>query len=360
MLIDLIVGARPNFIKISSIIIAINKFDKKYFKYRLIHTGQHFDANMSEYFFNDLNLPKPDFNLNCGGGTHAEQTAKIMIEYEKILLNSNVDFVMVVGDVNSTLACTLVAKKMNIKVGHIEAGIRSNDRTMPEEINRVVTDSIADLFFTTSKNASKNLLSMGVDSKKIFFVGNTMIDTLINFKHLFKKPKIWNDLQLTAKKYFILTVHRPSNLSDNEYFKNLLKTISIEAQDFNIIFPVHPRTTRLLDRYTSTLKNFHIIEPLSYLEFNYLVEKSIGVITDSGGISEETTILNIPCITLRDSTERPETVSLGTNVIIGKSIKCLQKNINLIKKNSWKTTRVPQLWDGKSGERIVNILKDNL
>lgn len=360
MLIDLIVGARPNFIKISSIINAIDQLDDSEPKlsYRLVHTGQHFDENMSKFFFIDLGLPHPDIYLHCGGGTHAEQTAKIMIEYEKVLRGQPIDLVLVVGDVNSTMACAIVAKKLQFKVAHVESGIRSYDRNMPEEINRIITDSITDFFFTTSENANTNLVSDGISPENIFFVGNTMADTLINYRKKFKRPSFWDKLELSPGAYFVLTIHRPGNLADENLFLNILKIISINAGKFKIIFPVHPRTSKILKRKNFSLPNIYIVEPLSYLEFNYLVEHSVGVITDSGGISEETMLLDVPCITLRDTTERPETVDLGTNVLVGKSIKKLEASIKKIISGNWKKTHTPHLWDGNTGKRIIKAIRE--
>jgi len=360
MLIDLILGARPNFIKISSIINAINELDdsKTRLSYRLVHTGQHFDKNRSEFFFDDLGLPQPDIYLHCGGGTHAEQTAKIMIEYEKVLVDSPIDLVLVVGDVNSTMACAIVAKKLQFKVAHVESGIRSYDRSMPEEINRIITDSITDFFFTTSENANANLISIGIKPEKIFLVGNTMVDTLINYRDKFRNPSFWDELELSPKSYFVLTIHRPANLSDEELFLSILKVICINSEQFKIIFPAHPRTSRILENKKFSLPNLHIVKPLSYLEFNYLVENSMGVITDSGGISEETMILDIPCITLRNTTERPETVDVGTNVLVGNSTKKLEANIKKIISGNWKKSQIPQLWDGNTGRRIIKVIQE--
>lgn len=362
MLIDLIVGARPNFIKISSIINSIDSqsVDDNKINYRLVHTGQHFDDNMSKFFFNDLELPEPDYFLHCGGGTHAEQTAKIMVEYEKILLDSLVDLVVVVGDVNSTMACAIVAKKLQVKVAHIEAGIRSYDSKMPEEINRLITDSISDIFFTTSRNANKNLALSGMKSTQIFFVGNTMIDTLLRNRKKFRKPIFWEQEGLLPGKYFVLTLHRPSNLLDNLFLLNILDIINDSCKGFKVIFPVHPRAQQLIQKYKNGLTNFYFIEPLCYLEFNFLVERSLGVITDSGGISEETTILGVPCITLRNNTERPETIDLGTNILVGNSINKLKLNINNIIEGNWKEGKIPELWDGLAGDRIVKIIKNYL
>ncbi len=360
MIIDIIAGARPNFIKISPIInqIIINKKNGKKIDYRLIHTGQHYDQNMSENFFKELEIPFPDYNLNSGSGTQSEQTSKIMIGYEKLIFKKLPSYCLVVGDVNSTMACSIVAKKMNIPVMHVEAGIRSGDLTMPEEINRIVTDSISDYFFTTSKTANENLIKSGIDEKRIFFVGNTMIDTLLNFRNKFKKPIFWKKLNLMKKNYFILTLHRPSNVDDEQKLTKIINEISFSAKNIPVIFPAHPRTKKVLSSMNLKHKNLFYVEPMGYLNFNYLVEKSLGVITDSGGITEETTVLNVPCLTFRDSTERPETIEYGTNKLLGTDPKFIPPAINQILSNEWKTGSPPPLWDGKTSVRIIeHILK---
>lgn len=359
MIIDLIAGARPNFIKISAIIRALDNYKKnRNLKYRLIHTGQHYDNNMSNTFFKELNIPDPNFNLNCGSGSQAEQTSRIMIEYEKILNIKCPDLCLVVGDVNSTLACAITAKKSGVRVAHVEAGIRSGDILMPEEINRIVTDSITDFFFTTSEFANNNLLNLGVDNKKIFFVGNTMIDTLLfNLKRL-KKPAIWDKFNLLKNNYIVITLHRPSNVDEKNILENYLLEVLSNSNGLPIIFPVHPRTKKILNTNFICNSNLHFVDPMSYLEFNYLVKNSKLVITDSGGITEETTVLGIPCITLRDSTERPETVSEGTNNLIGCNPKKIKKALKDIFTNKVKKGRIPKYWDGKTGERIVeNLVK---
>lgn len=359
MIIDLIAGARPNFMKISPIIDAIKKAQENgsNLKFRLIHTGQHYDKNMSDSFFEELNIPKPDYNLGAGGGTQAEQTSSIMIGYEKLLLTAKPNLCLVVGDVNSTMACSIVSRKMNIPIAHIEAGIRSGDWTMPEEVNRIVTDSITNYFFTTTKEAGFNLLKSGINGNQIFFVGNTMIDTLIKYRSNFKKPLIWDKLNLSKKKYIIITLHRPANVDDEGNLKNLLLEIIVNSKDLQIIFPVHPRTKKKLSNINLIHERLHTIEPLSYLEFNYLVENSKVVVTDSGGITEETTVMGIPCMTLRDNTERPETVFIGTNELIGTDLKSLKPAFAKLLSGNWKKGDIPELWDGNSAERIINIIK---
>ncbi len=357
MLIDLIAGARPNFMKIAPIIDAIELQKNKGIdiNYRLIHTGQHYDKNMSNNFFEQLNIPEPSNNLNAGGGSQAEQTAKIMIGYEKILEEKS-DLCIVVGDVTSTMACSIVAKKSGIKVAHVEGGIRSGDMRMPEEINRIVTDSITDYFFTTSEVANSNLLKAGVPLDKILFVGNTMIDTLHKHKNNLVKPDFWNTLHLKKNEYVVLTLHRPSNVDAALNLKLIIEEILDSVPDKQVIFPVHPRTRKNLEELDITHSNLIYSDPLGYLQFNYLVKNSFLVITDSGGITEETTVLGIPCITLRDSTERPETVSIGTNELVGTNPKNIRPFINKLKNGEWKKGGVPELWDGKTADRIIHFI----
>ena len=358
--ITIIAGARPNFVKIAPIIHELEKsnLDNKNLKiyYSLVHTGQHYDKKMSGDFFSQLNIPEPHFNLACGGGTQAEQTGKIMIEFEKYLLKNKTDLVLVVGDVNSTMSCAVTAKKMNIKLAHVEAGIRSYDMSMPEEINRIVTDSITDYFFTTTKNASNNLLKMGNDSDKIFLVGNTMIDSLIKNLANIKKPLVWDKLNLKIKNYIVLTLHRPSNVDNLQKLNEILKIIDESSGTFKIIFTVHPRTKKMLNHYSTDYSNIHFIEPLSYLEFIFLVKNSFAVITDSGGISEETSFLNVPCLTMRENTERPETVEIGTNELVGNDFVKLKLYLKKLMNNNWKSGKIPEYWDGETAERIVKIL----
>lgn len=358
MKIDLIVGARPNFMKISPIVDSLINYQKNGYdiKFRIIHTGQHFDSSMSDTFFSELGIPEPDVNLGAGGGTQAQQTGSIMIGYESILFKNKADLCLVVGDVTSTMACAIVAKKLNIKVAHVEAGIRSNDNSMPEEINRLVTDSITDYFFTTSKFACQNLLNSGIEKNKIFFVGNTMIDTLLKQKNSFKKPKIWELASLTNKNYFILTLHRPSNVDNIDLLKKYLDNIFIGSKNLPVIFPLHPRTSKIIKQLNTIYPNFYFIDPLGYLEFNYLVHHSKAVITDSGGITEETTVLGIPCMTLRDNTERPETVIDGTNELLGTKPESIIDALNKVFEGKWKKGRIPEKWDGNSASRIVEII----
>jgi UDP-N-acetylglucosamine 2-epimerase (non-hydrolysing) len=358
MKLTIIAGARPNFMKIAPIIEAIESAKLKGYNihYRLVHTGQHYDDKMSKSFFEDLNIPKPHINLECGGGTQAEQTANIMVRFEQELLQNPADLVLVVGDVTSTLACSIVAKKLCTDVAHVEAGIRSGDWTMPEEINRIVTDSISDLFFTTSETANENLLKSGIDQSQIHFVGNTMIDTLMKNMPRLIQPAFWNSFQLQEKNYFVLTLHRPSNVDDAAYLSSLLKTIDKASRQLPILFPVHPRTAKKLEEIKLNAANLRLIEPMNYLEFIYIIKHCKAVITDSGGITEETTVLNIPCITLRTSTERPETVVVGTNELVGNNSSILPSFIDKIFDGNWKKGDIPELWDGMAASRIVDVL----
>jgi UDP-N-acetylglucosamine 2-epimerase (non-hydrolysing) len=356
--ITIVAGARPNFMKIGPIIHAIHLYQKKgqNINYRLIHTGQHYDKKMSDDFFEQLEIPKPNTNLESGGGTQAEQTANIMIRFEKELIENPTDLVIVVGDVTSTMACAIVAQKLQTKVAHVEAGIRSNDWSMPEEINRLVTDAITDYFFTTTELANQNLLNSGVSKDKIFFVGNTMIDTLLKHKPNFIQPQFWNELNLKNKEYIVMTLHRPANVDDQNKLGEIIHEILLNSKDFPLIFPVHPRTAKILANSGICHPRLHLIEPLSYLEFNYLVERAKVVITDSGGVTEETTVLGVPCITLRDNTERPETVSIGTNELIGTNPKNIAPSLIKLFSGDWKQGSIPDLWDGKTSERLVEVL----
>tara|TARA_R100001143_G_C3360893_1_gene135510 strand:+ start:11192 stop:12325 length:1134 start_codon:yes stop_codon:yes gene_type:complete len=359
MLIDIIAGARPNFMKISPIINELEKEAKNgsTLRYRLIHTGQHYDRNMSGSFFEQLGIPDPHHNLDVGSGTQALQTAEIMMRYEKILLESTSNLCLVVGDVTSTMACAITAKKLNILVAHVEGGIRSGDRTMPEEINRLVTDSITDHFFTTSEVANSNLRNEGHSAEKIHFVGNTMIDTLLSNTDRFFKPPVWDELGLHEKEYLVMTLHRPGNVDEENQLSNLIREIVNSSNGMPILFPVHPRTRKNLEKIGIEHTNLHYTDPLSYLEFNYLVKNSKAVITDSGGITEETTVMGIPCITLRDSTERPETCTIGTNELLGTDPKTIAPAMEKLFAGKWKKGGIPELWDGKTASRIVEVLK---
>ena len=396
MHITLIAGARPNFMKIAAIVHAIERFNESRVEsqesrveYRLVHTGQHYDKNMSDTFFEELGIPAPDVNLGCGGGTQAEQAAHIMVEFEKDLMAHPTDVVLVVGDVTSTMACSIVAKKLNTKVCHVEAGIRSWDLTMPEEINRMVTDSLADYMFTTSEVANRNLVRQGailVESQKskvesdtlpedkyaqercpqrVWFVGNVMIDTLLANRVRFRKPEVWDKLGLKEKEYIVMTMHRPANVDEENHLRAMMEQIVDNAHGLPVIFPIHPRTAKLLFglegervRGLEGMPNLYIVEPMGYLEFNYLVERAKAVVTDSGGITEETTVMGVPCITLRDNTERPETCTVGTNELIGTNPDAIKPALDKLFAGQWKHGAIPELWDGHAADRIVQILSE--
>lgn len=359
MLIDIIAGARPNFMKIAPIIHAIQNKQKSgsLLQYRLIHTGQHYDQNMSGSFFEQLNIPQPDENLGAGGGTQAEQTAAIMVGYEKLLFQKKSDLCLVVGDVTSTMACAITAQKLHIKVAHVEGGIRSGDWTMPEEINRMVTDSITNYFFTTSETANQNLRKSGVGEERIFFVGNTMIDTLLAQQKNFQKPEIWNQAGLNPGQYIVMTLHRPANVDEEHKLKDLIDAIIANSNNLPLVFPVHPRTAKILENLGITHPRLLLIEPLGYLEFNYLVQYAKAVITDSGGITEETTVMGVPCMTLRDNTERPETITTGTNELLGTDPKTIAPAMKKLFSGRWKKGGIPEKWDGKTAQRIVEIIE---
>lgn len=358
MKITLVAGARPNFIKIAPIIKAIEKKQNEgaYISYRLVHTGQHYDKNLSDTFFEELNIPHPNANLEVKSGSQSVQTAAIMIAFEQELLQNPCDLVLVVGDVNSTMACAIVAKKLNIKVTHVEAGIRSGDITMPEEINRIVTDSITDYFFTTSTWASENLLKYGANPSSVHFVGNVMIDTLHQNLARISAPSFWNEFELATGNFIVLTLHRPANVDEEKSLIHLLEGIDKMVGDKKIIFPIHPRTKAILGETDINLRNILFVEPQGYLNFMYLIKNSFAVITDSGGVSEETTVLGIPCFTMRNTTERPETQTIGTNTLVGTSIENLEKIFGEFLINGPRKSCIPELWDGKASERIIDIL----
>jgi UDP-N-acetylglucosamine 2-epimerase (non-hydrolysing) len=354
-LIDLIAGARPNFMKIAPIIDALRAAEARggALRYRLVHTGQHYDRSMSGDFFTQLGIPDPDVNLEVGSGTQAEQTANIMTRYERLLMVAAPDLCLVVGDVTSTMACAIVARKLGIPVAHVEGGIRSGDWSMPEEINRVVTDSITNWFFTTSETANANLRRAGARDEQIFFVGNTMIDTLLKQLPRLEPPPFWSELGIEPRRYFVVTLHRPNNVDGEQHLLGLLEAIARDTGGLPVIFPVHPRTAKNIKALGGRTPGLHYVEPLGYLQFNYLVRHALGVITDSGGITEETTVMGVPCLTLRDSTERPETVSIGTNELIGTDPARLAPALQRLLAGQWKKGSIPELWDGHAAERIV-------
>jgi UDP-N-acetylglucosamine 2-epimerase (non-hydrolysing) len=318
----------------------------------LVHTGQHYDANMSDVFFTQLNIPAPDVNLEVGSATHARQTAEIMSRLEPVLLERRPDIVLVYGDVNSTVATALVCSKLLIRVAHVEAGLRSFDRTMPEEINRIVTDQLADLLFTPSEDSDENLQREGVSAEKIHRVGNVMIDSLIQLlPAALQCPR-----NSFAGRYALVTLHRPSNVDDNAVLKSILESLLKVNEHLEVVFPVHPRTRQRLAELSVKLEKLHLLEPLPYIEFLALQRSAAVVITDSGGIQEETTYLGVPFLTMRNNTERPVTVSIGTNVLVGQDRKKLRSELIKILKGDAKTGSIPPLWDGHSGERIAEIV----
>ena len=359
LLVDIIAGARPNFMKIAPIIRALRTRQTAggHLRHRLVHTGQHYDARMSGDFFRQLGIPDPDHNLEVGSGTPGQQTAAIMTRYEQLLMERKADICIVVGDVTSTMACAITAQKMHVPVAHVEAGIRSGDWTMPEEINRMVTDSITNWFFTTSEHANRNLRGLGVAADRIFFVGNTMIDTLLANISRLQAPPFWESEGLRSGGYLVLTLHRPSNVDDKENFIRLIRMIGQSSRGLPVVFPVHPRTAKTLQLVNRLPETIRPVEPQPYLEFNYLVKEAKAVITDSGGITEETTVLGVPCMTLRDSTERPETVEIGSNELLGTDPAAIGPALEKLFSNSWKASSIPPLWDGHAGERIVACLE---
>jgi UDP-N-acetylglucosamine 2-epimerase (non-hydrolysing) len=363
VLVDLIAGARPNFMKIAPIIRAFQEAERRNgrLRYRLIHTGQHYDQAMSAGFFEQLGIPDPDINLEVGSGTQAEQAGQIMVRYEKVLLDAPSSLCVVVGDVTSTMACAIAARKLNVPVAHVEGGIRSGDWTMPEEINRVVTDSITNWFFTTSSTANENLKRSGVNDDQVFFVGNTMIDTLLAQMPNLRPPEFWRPLGLVASEYLVVTLHRPANVDREQQLVGLLRAIADGARGLPVIFPVHPRTAKNLKSMKGgDIPGLNYVDPQPYLEFNYLVKHARGVITDSGGITEETTVMGVPCLTLRDNTERPETVTTGTNELIGTDPAKLPPALERLMSGQWKKGGIPEKWDGKTAQRIIEILERKL
>lgn len=362
ILIDIIAGARPNFMKIAPIIRALEarRQEGGPLRYRLVHTGQHYDARMSGDFFTQLGIPEPDVNLEVGSGTQAEQTASILTRYETLLLEAPSRLCLVVGDVTSTMACAITAQKLHIPVAHVEAGIRSGDWTMPEEINRLVTDAITNWFFTTSEIANDSLRRAGVAEERVVFVGNTMIDTLLHHRPEFRKPGFFDELELVRGGYFVVTLHRPANVDRGDGFLRLLQAIGQGARGLPVLFPLHPRTAKTLKDIGEVPDNIHFVDPQPYLEFNYLVENAKAVITDSGGVTEETTVMGVPCLTLRDTTERPETVTIGTNELIGTDPAALAPALDHLFAGRWKTGAIPEKWDGQTAPRIVTALEDLL
>lgn len=363
-----VVGARPNFMKVAPIMEEMTRCGG--FEQHLVHTGQHYDTKLSKVFFEELGLPKPDIDLNVGSGSHAEQTGRVMIELETVLQREPPDLVVVVGDVNSTLAASITAAKLGIRIAHVEAGLRSFDRTMPEEINRVATDAIADLLFTTEPSANENLLREGVSQDKIFFVGNVMIDTLLKFREQASCSDVLERLQLSPAEFAVLTLHRPSNVDRPEQLQMLGKIIARIAERIPVVFPCHPRTRKqfqmlgMQDGFRQPGAAYRsgivLTQPLGYVDFLHLMSRAKFVLTDSGGIQEETTILGIPCLTLRANTERPVTLWEGTNTLVGCDDEKICAEVSKILAGQGKQGQIPELWDGRTAARIVNVLRNVL
>ncbi|MFQ5456013.1 MAG: non-hydrolyzing UDP-N-acetylglucosamine 2-epimerase [Nitrospirota bacterium] len=360
-----VVGARPNFMKMAPIIEAMNHYPDD-FQQLLVHTGQHYDEKMSKAFFEDLGMPKPNIDLEVGSGSHAEQTGNIMIEFEKICIIEKPDIVIVVGDVNSTMACTITAKKLGVKVAHVEAGLRSRDMTMPEEINRLCTDVLCDYLFTTDHYANENLIAEGIPREKIFFVGNVMIDTLLKFKKIAEGLNTLSEFGLKPYRYATLTLHRPSNVDNKTTMIEILNALKEISMQIPILFPIHPRTRKMIEKfglsnYFSEDKKNHGIwttEPLGYLSLLQLNIYARMVLTDSGGIQEETTVLGVPCITLRNNTERPITCELGTNIVVSSNRGKILSAAKRILEGKTPNCHLPEKWDGRAAERIVKSLLD--
>jgi len=358
-----VVGARPNLMKIAPLVEEMRRYPD--IRQRLLHTGQHYDEAMSQVFFDELGIPRPDIYLGVGSGSHAEQTARVMVGFEQVLLEERPDVVVVVGDVNSTLACAITAAKVGVPLAHVEAGLRSFDRRMPEEINRIVTDALADFLFTTSREANENLRREGISEEKVFFVGNVMIDTLLQHRERARTLGTPARFGLQAGRYALLTLHRPSNVDDPVVFSGILDALAQIQRELPILFPIHPRTAgRLrdfaLEKRLAAAPNLRLVEPLGYLEFLDLMMHAWVVLTDSGGIQEETTILGIPCLTLRENTERPVTITEGTNTLVGSDPARIIAEVRRILAGESKAGRIPELWDGRAAGRIVAVLRERL
>ena len=346
-----VVGARPNFVKAAPVIRALETWPDA--RQTLVHTGQHYDRNLSDIFFSELNMPAPDVNLEVGSGSHAVQTAEVMKRFEPVVLERKPDLVLVYGDVNSTVAAALVCSKLRIRVGHVEAGLRSFDRTMPEEINRIVTDQLADLLFTPAEDGDINLQREGVPAEKIYRVGNVMIDSLIQLLPAvmrFSKDSL-------PQRYALVTLHRPSNVDDSANLKNILESLLEVNERLEVVFPVHPRTRQRIDRLGVNIEKLRFLGPLPYIEFLSLQRRAVVVITDSGGVQEETTYLGVPCLTMRNNTERPVTVDMGTNVLVGRDRRLLDSELTKILEGGAKKGSIPPLWDGRASERIARALQ---
>ena len=358
----LVVGARPNFMKMAPL---HSEIKKRNLPVLLLHTGQHYDEDMSKVFFDDLGMPEPDIYLGVGSASHAKQTAKIMIDFEEICIKEKPSIVVVAGDVNSTIACALVATKLSIPVGHVEAGLRSFDMNMPEEINRILTDRISNLLFTPSKDANENLINEGMNKESIKLVGNIMIDSLLNNIEKSSASKIHYKIKVEKENYALITLHRPSNVDYEDNLSRIVNAIEIISEDIKIVFPIHPRTANMIEKFglesrINQIPNLVLTKPLGYLDFLALIKHSKVVLTDSGGLQEETTSLGIPCITLRDNTERPITIEQGTNVLVGNKTEKITIEWENICRNGGKSGRIPELWDGKTSERITDAIVEFL
>jgi UDP-N-acetylglucosamine 2-epimerase (non-hydrolysing) len=345
-----VVGARPNFVKAAPVLRAIRQ---RGIRQTLVHTGQHYDRNMSDVFFTQLEIPEPDFNLEVGSGSHASQTAEIMRRFEPVILECKPDITLVYGDVNSTVAAALVCSKLLVPVGHVEAGLRSFDRTMPEEINRIVTDRLSDVLFTPSEDGDVNLLREGVPKERIHLVGNVMIDSLVQ---LLPAARACSK-DGYPERFALVTLHRPSNVDDGETLRGILESLTKVSKDLNIIFPVHPRTRQRISEFGINSQNLRLLDPMPYVEFLSLQTRAAVVITDSGGIQEETTYLGVPCLTLRLNTERPITVTIGTNILVGDDRGSLVAELGKVLEGKQKKGGTPPLWDGCTGERIADVLQ---
>jgi UDP-N-acetylglucosamine 2-epimerase (non-hydrolysing) len=358
-----IAGARPNFMKIAPLMRAF-KEHSDYFQVTLVHTGQHYDIQMSDVFFRELRIPKPHISLEVGSASHATQAAKIMLAFEKVLLRKKPDLIVVVGDVNSTMACSLVAAKMNVQIAHVEAGLRSGDREMPEEINRIVTDSLSDYLFVSEESGLCHLKKEGVSASKVFYVGNIMIDTLLSNMPSISKSKALATYGLQSKNYSVLTLHRPGNVDSKKALEEIYEILRVVSAKIKIVYSLHPRTRKMIDQHDFTkrfesLDDLDMIDPLGYIDFMKLVKESRFVLTDSGGIQEETTVLGVPCLTMRENTERPITIKQGTNILVGRSQLKITKEINKILNDCSKKGGLPKYWDGKTAQRIVKILREH-
>jgi UDP-N-acetylglucosamine 2-epimerase (non-hydrolysing) len=364
MKVILVAGARPNFMKIAPILEEMRRFPDQ-FQPVFVHTGQHYDDEMSRVFLEDLELPEPDVYLGVGSASHAVQTARIMMEFEKVMVREDPDLVMVVGDVNSTVACALVASKMYVPVAHVEAGLRSFDRTMPEEINRILTDQISNYLFTTCEEANANLRREGISEEKIHFVGNVMIHSLMKYREKAKKSDILERLGVNEKEYCLLTLHRPSNVDEEETFREILKALNQIQRRIKIVFPAHPRTSKMVEKLglreqIANIKNLLLLNPIGYLHFLRLQEDAKFVITDSGGIQEESTFLSVPCLTIRENTERPITITQGTNTLVGTDpIRIVEESLKIISGNG-KNGKIPKFWDDKVAQRIIGVLQSQI